>query len=160
MTITARDGYTGGASEGVPERCPHPLPSGYPRAEARTQTLPSRPVRSAAVRSKRTTPKHVLRSEGRSEKGDRLTSSGLSFRFGMECLAHSGVGGDASRTTRPSLGLGVPERSPISSSGPTSEPARLKYIAGGLLLWCSFLSLVGCSLLMFLQTLYGGVYVR
>src|SRR5690349_19278334 len=101
MTMTSRFYYTCGASEGVPERCLHPLPSGYPRAEARPQTLLSCSVRSAAVRSKRTTPKHVLSSEGRSERGTDPRPSGLSFRFGMECIAHSGVGGDASRTTRP-----------------------------------------------------------
>ena len=108
MTITARDGYTGGASEGVPERCPHPLPSGYPRAEARTQPLLYRSVPPAAVRSKRTTPKHVLRSEWRSERGTDPFPSGLSFRFGMECLAHSGVGGDASRTHK--LACSLPSR--------------------------------------------------
>lgn len=83
-------------------------PFGHPRAEARTQTSLCCSVSPAAVRSKRTTPKHVLRSEGRSERGTDSFPFGISFRFGMECLAHSGVGGDASRTTRPfTLCLGL-----------------------------------------------------
>ena len=107
MTIISRFWYTYGASEGVPERCPRtPAPLGYPRAEARAQTSPCCSVRSAAVRSKRTTPKHVLSSQGRSERGTGPAPLGLSFRFGMECIAHSGVGGDASRTIRPCSLLG------------------------------------------------------
>jgi hypothetical protein len=101
MTIKPLFWYTRRASEGVPERCPRtPAPLGYPRAEARVQTSFCCSVRSAAVRSKRTTPKHVLSSEGRSERGTGSAPLGLSFRFGMECRAQSGVSGDASRTTR------------------------------------------------------------
>jgi hypothetical protein len=80
-------------------------PFGHPRAEARTQTSLCCSVSPAAVRSKRTTPKHVLRSEGRSERGTDSFPFGISFRFGMECLAHSGVGGDASRTHKRAYSL-------------------------------------------------------